>query len=56
MVNGYVHKEDIDNEMELDKEGCWVTYEYYEKLKKQLKQSEILLKASSVVESEVDGE
>ena len=52
MVNGIVHREEIDNEM--DKEGCWVTYEYYEKLKKQLKQSEILLKASSVVESEDD--
>ena len=55
MVNGIVHREDIDNEMELDKEGCWVTYEYYDMLKKQLKQSEALLKAS-VIESEVEGE
>jgi formylmethanofuran dehydrogenase subunit A len=48
VVNRYDHR-DIDNEMELHKEGCWVTYEDYEKLKEQLKQSEILLKASSVV-------
>ena len=52
MVNGIVHREEID--METDKEGCWVTYEYYEKLKEQLKK-EALLKAS-VTEREVDGE